>query len=806
MPDDDRSLFLDALVTVKGLGDRSEHIVNSPYFINSEVTWENLHSVMVDNLVLEGGKRRSFADNKNTYGVAVALRRLDDDLFRQFFPLSKAQASIVKLRLTDWLRSVSARSQYLPMLEGLAQGGFDYLTTVNILSLTILKPIFYTSLARAGYFEDFDRFKLSAKKLSNHFKRCKMKQDIRGTFSELHNVLSFQVEAVPGELKILTQQFAESGVKRREWFPTPDECMIFPEHKFVDPSLADDYISKALWVTSGSASFGKYDLNIDGNLSSRKFNKAQIPLFMEQKDINLLPQNIVLNTFIKPEPAKRRMATAGDLPSYLITSAIFEANNVNPSLFPGSTLEATSKEEGLINDRMIKLCENGYWGCPYDFAQFDHQPSSIDLKTLHKLYANPNDPYAWPLFDGMDHTYLFDAQDRIKFKVTGGLMSGLRTTSFDGNAFAYYVKKAIIYISNQLGIDIAPLEVIYRGDDSSDFFKSPAQALIYTMLVHYSGLELGIGKFGIGQGNTEFLRNWYDAEGMVGYACRSIVAVNARKPWTNDEPDVALKKRNILEGIETTKRRLKITRTNISLTALLRIDDEFLHAPLTRGGIGYGIPKTSKYDVISNFKSIGAKLNYSWWQSNQQWYLNKYGLTGDINWPRWANDHFVSTIAESRPLGIPRLYARTSVKGRSFNPITQKVERYPMLTAPFNLFGQGKRYEDRLAFVNLFKKYSDPNLKIKDHMPTQFNRDINQIIKVFGVSKNLAIEYYFGKLPLQLSNVPARLISALSERIAAALFPQTKFADDYQFIFNVWFTSLSVSNDLMKNYAKQFSW
>lgn len=743
---------------------------------------------------------------KNTYDVSVALRRLDDDMFRSIFPLSNAQASIIKIRLVDWLRSVPYRSQYLPMLEALSKAEFPYLCVVNIVGLTILNPKFYYYLNRAGYFSNFWDFKLSAKNLANVFKRSIMDNEIRGLFSELHNVLSFQVDPVPNELKVATEDFANSGKPRKDWFPSPAECMSFPDHSFVRKEDLDDFISRTQWVTSGSASFGKYEMLIDEKSVKKKYNKAQIPLFFNQDEIDLAPQDIVLNTFIKPEPAKRRMATAGDLPSYLIVSGIIALNNITPKIFKGSTLEATGFEEKVLNDEMLSLCSRGYWGCPYDFATFDHQPTISDLVTLHQLYANKDDPSAWPLFSGMYDTYLYDAQDRLKFKVTGGLMSGLRTTSYDGNAFAMYVKTAVLWLANKLKVNLVPVKEIYRGDDSSDFFDNPSAALLYTMLIHYSGLELGVGKFGIGKGNTEFLRNWYSDQGMVGYACRSIVAVNARKPWTNDEPDIALKKRSIIEGIQTTMRRCYCTKMNFDLSALLRAEPDFIHAPLYHGGIGFGEPYSVKYNMVEKHKIMSTELKPNWWRSVQQYYLDKYGLVGDMRWNDWALDHFKATVAEARPLGVPRLYSRTSQKGRHYNGMVQRPFKYQALTAPFDLFGRGKVYEDRLAYVNLFLKYGDSDTTVKNNMPREFNQAIDSIVRFFGISKTLAIDYYFGKLPLALSQMPARFVKSVADGVSRVLFPSSKFADDFQFIYNVWYLAQIVEADLYTTLGAQYHW
>jgi hypothetical protein len=370
-----------------------------------------------------------------------------------------------------------------------------------------------------------------------------------------------------------------------------------------------DFVLSGEWETPGSSSVGRVEWAFGEEKGHFKARKNLVP---DVVDLEQLAEDCVKETaqsniaIIKSELGKIRMAVASDMHTYLKMSWLTKLMGGAYLQWPGVVLEETAEEQ---NDRMIDMLKElrDRWCLPFDYAAFDHQPNTSELKAIVDVLldvAHGNVPIEHyqefatirdSVLDGFDRATLTVHADKDQtFKVQGGLMSGLRWTSVLGNGWntvmSVWVQKAM----QEMGVSGSDIRRWILGDDSVIVTNSFAKTLLFRLGYQALGAEGSEGKFGIHLGQAEFLRVWYDSAGCHGYQVRSVPGLSQRKPWTSEpwSPESAMSQ--VYESLRILRRRgadadrcesfwravchVWSQRNHVSL--------EWLYTPANLGGLG----------------------------------------------------------------------------------------------------------------------------------------------------------------------------------------------------------------------------
>jgi hypothetical protein len=249
---------------------------------------------------------------------------------------------------------------------------------------------------------------------------------------------------------------------------------------------------------------------------------------------------------------------------------------------------------------MLVVAENR-WGLPFDFAGFDHQPSTHEvIEVARAVYsACPSSTDVWAMrnrvLNAFHNSHLVWHEDgaRHKARVEGGLMSGLRLTSVVGNGWNTVMTMLTTSLLKQLGCDL-PVRFWLRGDDSVLIFNTWAGA--YLQRVAYAALH-AIGheaKFSILNSSFEFLRVRAAHGRLWGYWSRSLLGVVQRKPWNSDPWSEDAAWIAAFDALAICRRRGSPDKHVSVAESVLknawsharRLPSAWLHVPKAMGGVG----------------------------------------------------------------------------------------------------------------------------------------------------------------------------------------------------------------------------
>nr|APG76064.1 hypothetical protein 2 [Wenling toti-like virus 3] len=142
-----------------------------------------------------------------------------------------------------------------------------------------------------------------------------------------------------------------------------------------------------------------------------------------------------------------------------------------------------------------------------------------------------------------------------EYHVKGGLPSGIRGTSVYGNLWNAAMTNTVRSLARRvLGYDPV-LEVALKGDDALLIARHPAE--LYVLRVCYAACNLdgNDAKFGISQGQGEFLRDEYSPEYVRGWCARLIPSITQYKPWSGGTWDPNEVVKTVLISIHAVERR-----------------------------------------------------------------------------------------------------------------------------------------------------------------------------------------------------------------------------------------------------------
>ena len=91
---------------------------------------------------------------------------------------------------------------------------------------------------------------------------------------------------------------------------------------------------------------------------------------------------LISRAFTKDELSKRRIAVASNIESYLCESyLLYNMTHVYKS-WKYITLDESPAVEHNRTIEVSKLLKSGKWALPFDFKNFDHQPTTEEIQTI----------------------------------------------------------------------------------------------------------------------------------------------------------------------------------------------------------------------------------------------------------------------------------------------------------------------------------------------------------------------------------------------------------------------------------------
>lgn len=535
---------------------------------------------------------------------------------------TKTDLSIRRTRPRDlWMACRRGGGLAVRRLLRLLGTGFDHISALNLGTAAFLfGDRWVRRLEGLGAFAgDLTHYIDVTRKLTVLVKMRQLDDPDWRLYVELSGLAGYRNPPFPGfDLRKESEALAVGG-EEHHWpegygFERIVEGALRCEADRVRWMSRDDYIRGTRWLTTGSSSVGHLEFTTpDGEhhrIKARKnFVLDTVPL-EELVELARVQRGQVNTTLLKSELGKIRLAVAGDLATYLNMSWISYLMGGAYKQWRGSSLEETVPEQHVRLWRTWSAIRVAY-GMPYDFAAFDHQPTTSELKSLARFFvrvAEQNVPLAnleafrleaGLIVDGFDASVLVTRMPDGSVTtrpVTGGLMSGLRWTSMMGNAWNTVVTSAVRIYLAQAGVDVTRTLGWVRGDDSLCVDERASVLRLFALGYDRVGAIGAIGKYSVLQHAGEFLRVWIDEDGCQGYPARALPGLTQRRPWSSQPWSEEMVVRALHEVVTTLRRRgvddERLTQWWSSTTAtwcsLHGLPVAAISTPSALGGFGIG--------------------------------------------------------------------------------------------------------------------------------------------------------------------------------------------------------------------------
>lgn len=435
-------------------------------------------------------------------GVDAMLSSRDNRVFADlseelFPPRTKTDLALRRSRLLDWVKYFrrDKREKDLEKVLHSCKVGWDMIFVTNLLVATAVFGIeWYDRWDGLGAFDsDLTHFIAVAKKVSDLAKTTGIDDPHWTYYVECSVMSGYRNPPFPGfDVLKEAQELAAGGEEHRYFGNAWDSlCQQFlpMEYHHVKYVPFKEWVSKAEWLTAGASSVGRLQLRTpEGkviNIKARKNMVADVVELSSLADDSLAFRGQSNFVIIKSELGKMRLAVAGDIYNYLKMTWITELLGGANYDWPGNTSEENFEQQTNRLSRMLDLCAKSI-GMPFDYKGFDHQPTTVELLGIVKhicKHAALNVPISEMdayndmvsgIVEGFNHATLglkLDGHDDT-FRVTGGLMSGLRWTSIVGNAWNSVMTGLAMKLLEDWGIPTDQIERFIRGDDSAIFLPN----------------------------------------------------------------------------------------------------------------------------------------------------------------------------------------------------------------------------------------------------------------------------------------------------------------------------------------------
>nr|UHS72421.1 MAG: putative RNA-dependent RNA polymerase [Totiviridae sp.] len=485
----------------------------------------------------------------------------------------------------------------------------------------------FKKLARTGIMKNWNIFSAVSREVSVKVKKYKCESEmVKQHFGELSSLLGYQQLPFPGdtystkpydlkeEMNELAKGGEEHGLEGENWNKTCntilDELIANTIVTKIDYISFEDFVKEGKWLTNGSSSIGEVFWERgeeSGHFKARK--NMLLELYTAEELIDLVNKwdcKLKNKTVIKNELGKVRLAVASPIEDYLIESYLFYLTGHLYKQWQGITLDETPSEELRRTLEIQSYLAKHYYCLPFDYAGFDRQVTTDEVTIIVKKYFSlglRNVPFEERtkynnfinkiIMGYRNQTLTGSVGDKeYTINVEGGLPSGVRITSLIGNIWNCIMTKRALEVAESL-LDYNPaIHISLRGDDSLIVCRTALEC--YIVRLGYQSIN-AIGnsaKFGITQGEGEFLRTVYTAESRYGWVNRSIPSITQRKPWNPEvwEPNQNVK--TIKNNIDLLERRLDHSVDKLHLANKIQWSKwvhqsyKWLELPKRLGGVG----------------------------------------------------------------------------------------------------------------------------------------------------------------------------------------------------------------------------
>jgi len=575
--------------------------------LSNKVTWAQIVS----------NAAKKFGHCRKKAAVVVPNHITEEWWLETFPPRQKSDLGIRRTRVRDLVDYVTCSRKESLLQNTLCRlRDFDYICALNICWSGVLldEGRWTQQMSRTGCFDDgVEHFVKVCKWLSDCIKRGPVDMENWLPYVECHSLTGYRNLPFPGfDYEKEAKDLAHGGLKHKyppgySFKQLVDEALDCPP-VVTDFISFEDFVASREWVTSGSSSIGKMEVEMDGKVHKFKARKnTLVDLYTDDELVDRCKRYVGQRntTLVKSELGKVRLAVAGDIETYLLMAWVVKLTGKAYLSWDGSTGEESVSQLCSRLDAMLKKSSDGF-SLPFDFQKFDHQPTTDELKEIFRwlldrarlsvppTYYSYFDTVAGKLLHSFDTASLF-WKDPTTGKcgverVLGGLMSGLRLTSIIGDAWNLVMTYAVGKLLEGVGVDTAKLEKYVRGDDSAVFGDSFQALRLFAEGYRKMGVLGGEGKFSVLQGQTEFLRVWFDKH-CLGYPARIIPGLVQRKPWTSTpwkEDGVIMALKEVCSALDRRGVDGVLLFKSLGRTwcRILRLPFKILGVPRFLGGIG----------------------------------------------------------------------------------------------------------------------------------------------------------------------------------------------------------------------------
>lgn len=559
----------------------------------------------------------------------------DDKLAQELFPpRTKTDMGIRNIRMADALTycAVTGRSDAARRVLKLCKG-FDYITTQNLLTaLFCFNEDWWRTLSNAGVFDgDSEHYRLSCKVLSDLVKKTKncLPSDERVCYYECAALFGAMCPPVAGWDPVQeTKELASGGQTEHgllfgeEFGPGSilkriKELARFEGEKPSDGRGFEDWLRSCEWERSGASSVGRVEYEVEadgeqrkGSFKARKNLVLDVVPFQQIVDSTRSHASQDNKALIKSEFGKVRLAVSAPLEVYLQQGFLYAVSGSAYLRWPGNTLEEAVADEMQRNERTLLAMSRGHFALPYDFARFDHQPTTDEVVAFQSITFDRALTQARPF--QRDDVILFE--DLLEqgfrsatlttppgvcapqtFPVTGGLMSGLRSTSAVGSGWNSVLGESARDIASRFRSRGRPVDTwqIVRGDDTQVISPNYLDVLAVKIGYDVLGAEANESKFTLRRGRTEFLRVEIEDRARC-YPCRTVPLVGQSKPWSARAPTADASLTRLDKVFSVLARRLPDPRDLLAfadhvlsrMVSMMRLDVRLISIPTALGGLG----------------------------------------------------------------------------------------------------------------------------------------------------------------------------------------------------------------------------
>lgn len=785
----------------------------------------NIHSLF--SMTVEKTKMRS-----DPVPEALLSGKFSDAEFEEYFPFRTKLDKGTRRGRANMVYAAFRRKgkkdrwrHLLPYLRNL-----DYITVCNLMLFDIVHGDWLEPWIESGSTTSLDAFIETAKTVNNRLKKLPAPDELRIRYCETVCATGYRNPPF-GDFDFVaeTRSLAEGGEPHGmiddNWLDTFHAAAIKVQSGVVSRPIKyltlREYIASDLANTSGASSYGKVEWEFKGEKGKFKARKnflldiCTVDFLYEQTVLHLGKQ--VNTSFIKSELGKMRIAVTGDIWSYFSQSWLNYLCNGCYLDWPGNTLDESPQQQSIRMEAMRAAAFGGF-ALPFDYSAFDHQATTEENKILVSLYLQ-NGTVNVPPTELDFHAHVLSltvasfsnatvlATEKgvtHTINITGGLQSGIRLTSLVGN----YWNQTITQIANDVRAEVGctnPVQYWLRGDDSAVYSRTYWDVLIFRL--SYAGVN-AIGndsKYGIHQGESEFLRVWYGKTRNYGYPNRALPGLMQRKPWSSEPWAAEAVIKAQLDTVDIVSRRTLLDYTWLKevlskdWSHYRSLSDKWLALPTCLGGLGYlpftGWVSSERLPVLDkpavSFTNINPdtyvtyQVRYPDWpltpgelQTIQLSTMNAKAASDDIRglgsvYREGYNEHLASMPLVVWTVRSPLKFDTTVVfptrdRLRSLVNITQLWEVAATVGKDFGSFRHEQKWWTQTQEV----------AKVKDIKPFKCLEERNVVMAFFvkglerkGLHRAAALDYAFGSISgLVIADLHPLLSAVIQSALSADLW------------------------------------